>query len=118
MQILIFIYLLIFAFPTTANCAGFIGPGSMKTVYRAIDVLKADDDSPCVLEGHIIAKIRGRKNRYLFEDDSGQVVVEIKKKVFGSNTVIPANLVRLEGEVEVDDKYPNEMETENLTILR
>lgn len=112
--------LAIFAvFPgSNAFGAGFIGPGSHPAILRAADVLKASDDAPCILEGRILARIEGRKNRYLFEDSSGQVIVEIKKKTFGNQTITPQSRVRLEGEVDVDDKYPNEMEVDSITILQ
>lgn len=97
--------------------AGFIGPGAGETVRRASDVLSATDDTQCVLEGRIVAKLQNRKHRYLFEDESGQVVVEIKRQVFGSQTVTPQNRVRLEGEVDSSRKYPNEMDVERLTVL-
>lgn len=116
MRIYCAILLLFLAMP--AFGAGFVGPGSVAPVSRAADVLAASDDSPCVLEGHIIAKVTGRKNRYVFEDASGKIIVEIKKKIFGNQTVTPHNLVRLEGEVDVDEKYPNEMEADSLIILR
>lgn len=102
---------------TTVYGYGFVGPGSAGVVYQAADALAAADDSPCVLEGHIIAKIQGRKNRYLFTDSSGQLILEIKRKVFGRLTITPATLVRVEGEIDVSDKYPNEIEVDNLTIL-
>ncbi|MFT4300568.1 MAG: NirD/YgiW/YdeI family stress tolerance protein, partial [Desulfovibrio sp.] len=72
-----------------ASAAGFEGPGVASTVTRAADVLGAQDDAPCVLEGHILEKLPRRKNRYLFEDHSGRVVVEIKNEVFGHLTVTP-----------------------------
>lgn len=115
------ILLFIALFLLSANAvlaAGFIGPGARATVHNASDVLSATDDGPCVLEGRIIAKIKSRKNRYLFEDASGQVIVEIKRKVFANQTITPENLVRLEGEVDVDKKYPNEMDVDALTILK
>lgn len=103
--------------PAPAWAGGFVGPGSGETVRRASDVLSATDDTQCVLEGHIVAKVKNRKHRYLFEDGSGQVVVEIRRKAFGGATVTPQNRVRLEGEVNSSRKYPNEMDVEHLTVL-
>lgn len=118
MRSFVWMTLLICACAAAPHAAGFVGPGAMMPVYRAADVLSAVDDSPCVVEGRIVSKIQGRKNRYLFEDASGQVVVEIKKKVFGAHTVTPDNIVRIEGEVEVDEKYANEIEAESLAIVK
>ena len=97
--------------------AGFEGPGVAATVTRAVDVLGAQDDAPCVLEGHLVEKLPRRKHRYQFEDHSGQVVVEIDNKVFDQLTVTPKDKVRLQGHVEWNRKRPNEVEVDAITIL-
>ena len=81
------LFFLCVAVPVRA--AGFEGPGVSPTVTRAADVLDAQDDAPCVLEGHILEKIPFRKNRYLFGDGSGRVVVEIENDIFGHLTITP-----------------------------
>lgn len=53
------LFFLCVAVPVRA--AGFEGPGVSPTVTRAADVLDAQDDAPCVLEGHILEKIPFRK---------------------------------------------------------
>ena len=100
-----------------AEASGFDGPGVATTVTRAADVLGAQDDAPCVLEGHILEKLPRRKNRYLFEDQSGKVVVEIKNEVFGHLTVTPRDKVRLLGHVDWNRKRPNEVEVDGLSII-
>ena len=97
--------------------AGFEGPGVAATVTRAVDVLGAQDDAPCVLEGHLVEKLPRRKHRYQFEDHSGQVVVEIDNKVFDQLTVTPKDKVRLQGHVEWNRKRPNEVEVDSITII-
>lgn len=97
--------------------AGFEGPGVASTITRAADVLGAQDDAPCVLEGHILEKLPRRKNRYLFEDKSGRVVVEIRNEVFGHLTVTPRDKVRLLGHVDWNRKRPNEVEVDGLAII-
>lgn len=100
-----------------AWAAGFEGPGVASTVTSAADVLGAQDDAPCVLEGHILEKLPRRKNRYLFEDNSGRVVVEIKNHIFGNVTVTPHDKIRLMGHVDWNRKRPNEVEADALTII-
>lgn len=97
--------------------AGFEGPGVAVTVTRAVDVLGAQDDAPCVLEGHLVEKLPRRKHRYLFEDHSGQVVVEIDNKVFEQLTVTPKDKVRLQGHVDWNRKRPNEVEVDSITVI-
>ena len=108
---------LIFLTGQPVCAAGFEGPGVAATVTRAVDVLGAQDDAPCVLEGHLVEKLPRRKHRYQFEDHSGQVVVEIDNKVFEQLTVTPKDKVRLQGHVEWNRKRPNEVEVDSITIL-
>ena len=96
--------------------SGFEGPGVAATVTRAADVLGAQDDAPCVLEGHIVEKLPRRKNRYLFEDHSGKVIVEIENDVFGHLTVTPRDKVRLHGHIDWNRKRTNEVQVEALAI--
>lgn len=99
------------------GAAGFEGPGVAATVTRAADVLGAQDDAPCVLEGHLVEKLPRRKHRYLFADHSGQVVVEIDNKVFEQLTVTPKDKLRLQGHVDWNRKRPNEVEVDSISIL-
>ena len=100
-----------------AEASGFDGPGVATTVTRAADVLGAQDDAPCVLEGHLVEKLPRRKHRYLFEDHSGQVVVEIDNKVFEQLTITPKDKVRLQGHVDWNRKRPNEVEVDSIFII-
>ena len=108
---------LIFSTTQLACAAGFEGPGVAATVTRAVDVLGAQDDAPCVLEGHLVEKLPRRKHRYLFEDHSGQVVVEIENKVFEQLTVTTKDKVRLQGHVDWNRKRPNEVEVDSISVM-
>ena len=99
-----------------SHAAGFEGPGVSPTVTRAADVLDAQDDAPCVLEGHILEKIPFRKNRYLFGDGSGRVVVEIENDIFGHLTITPRERVRLMGHVNRSRKRSNEVDVGALPL--
>ena len=103
--------------PGTIPAAGFMGPGVSATVTSAAQALEAADDAPCVLEGRLVERIPQRKNRYLFEDESGRVVVKIKRETFGPLTVTPHDRLRLMGEVEWSGKRPNEVDVEGLALL-
>ena len=115
--ILLLAFSLVLSMESAPVAAGFEGPGVAATVTRAVDVLGAQDDAPCVLEGHLVEKLPRRKHRYLFEDHSGQVVVEIDNKVFEQLTVTPKDKVRLQGHVDWNRKRPNEVEVDSITIL-
>ena len=108
---------LVFITTQPVCAAGFEGPGVAATVTRAVDVLGAQADAPCILEGHLVEKLPRRKHRYQLEDHSGQVVVEIDNKVFEQLTVTPKDKVRLLGHVDWNRKRPNEVEVDSITIL-
>ena len=114
---LLLAFSLVISMESAPLAAGFEGPGVASTVTRAVDVLGAQDDAPCVLEGHLVEKLPRRKHRYLFEDHSGQVVVEIDNKVFEQLTITPKDKVRLQGHVDWNRKRPNEVEVDSITII-
>ena len=114
---LLLAFSLVISMESTPAAAGFEGPGVAATVTRAVDVLGAQDDAPCVLEGHLVEKLPRRKHRYLFEDHSGQVVVEIDNKIFEQLTITPKDKVRLQGHVDWNRKRPNEVEVDSLSVM-
>lgn len=111
------IFFCVLLLASKANSGGFIGPGIQPAVTRAADALTAWDDAPCILEGHILEKIPYRKDRYLFGDESGKIVVEIDPEVFGPLTITPENRVRLVGHVDWSKKRPNEVEVDGISII-
>ena len=115
--ILLLAFSLMFSMESAPVAAGFEGLGVAATVTRAVDVLGAQDDAPCVLEGHLVEKLPRRKHRYLFEDHSGQVVVEIDNKIFEQLTITPKDKVRLQGHVDWNRKRPNEVEVDSISIM-
>ncbi|WP_297827977.1 NirD/YgiW/YdeI family stress tolerance protein [uncultured Desulfovibrio sp.] len=117
MRVLLLFLICVVLTAQMARAAGFEGPGVSPAVTRAADVLNAQDDAPCVLEGHILERIPFRKNRYLFGDESGRVVVEIENDSFGHLTVTPRDRVRLMGHVDWSSKRPNEVEVDALAII-
>lgn len=108
--------LLVICLLSVPALAAFQGPGVAPTVTTAAQALAAADDTPCVLEGHIVEKLKG-KDKYTFKDASGSIVVEIDDKIFGKRTVTPATKVRLTGEVDKDANEPGTIEVDRLDIL-
>lgn len=120
MRFAVFLLFLCLAGTGGVMAAGFEGPGAgadAGMVTRAADVAEAYDDVPCMLEGHLVEKLPQRKDRYVFRDESGTVVVEIEDETFGHLTVTPQTRIRLMGKVEWSSKRPNEVEVDGLAIL-
>ncbi len=79
--------------------------------------LKLDRDHVC-LTGRITSKLAGYDDKYLFQDMSGEMVVEIDDEVFYGQVVTPQDRVRICGDVDVEYFRPNEFDAETLQVLR
>ena len=82
--------------------AGFEGPGASQknTPVKAVDRLA--DDSKIVLVGHLLKKLGDE--RYLFQDDTGMIEVEIDDEDFRGVKVTPQDKIRITGEVDRDGR--------------
>ena len=102
-------------FEGPAACpGGFSGP---QTITKAAQVQNALDDTTCTLEGNILERLS--KNKYVFQDDSGKITVEIGQRIFGSNRVTPETRVRLTGEVDHKKQgRANEVDVRYLEIVK
>lgn len=99
-----------------ASTGGFAGPGP-QSLTKAAQVGNALDDTPCTLEGNILERLG--KNKYIFQDDSGKITVEIDNKVFGRNMVTPETRVKLTGEVDHKKQgRANEVDVRYLEIVK
>jgi uncharacterized protein (TIGR00156 family) len=82
----------------SASGGGFSGPGvSVSTVKQALTMR---DDAWIVLRGNIVQHVG--KDKYLFQDATGTIHVEIDDDKWGGQTVTPADLVEIEGEIDKD----------------
>lgn len=52
----------------------------------------------------IVERVAGKDDKYLFQDESGKIMVEIDHKVFAGRDITPESNVRLFGKLK---KYPN-----------
>ena len=83
---------------TSSAYAGFIGPRDEREVASTVQTAVASgNDTTCVLEGNIVRHTE--KNRYVFQDKSGTMTVDIPHHVFGQVDVTPQDTVRLTGEL-------------------
>ena len=86
--------------------------GPKGTLEQALD---ARDDTPAILEGHVVERVG--KDKYVFQDATGKITVEIDHKVFGARIVTPQTRVRLSGEVDSEFFRRNEVDVDVLEIL-
>lgn len=75
---------------------GFVGgPQTVSTVAQASDMR---DDTDVVVVGKIVRRVGDKK--YLFEDGTGSIVVEIDDDDWRGQTVTPDDKVKLSGEID------------------
>lgn len=97
---------------------GFQGP---TTGVQADTVKKAQscwDDAPVVLTGHIVSRMAGSDDKYLFRDATGEIIVDIDYEIFAGRKVTPQNTVRISGEVDKDMMKPTKIDVKVLEILK
>ena len=75
---------------------GFVS--NQETVVTVRQVNEMRDDVPVVVQGKIVQRMGNEK--YLFEDSTGTITVEIDDDDWRGQTVMPADTVRLYGEVD------------------
>jgi uncharacterized protein (TIGR00156 family) len=77
---------------------GFSGPGTaVSTVEQAVTMR---DDAWIILRGNIIRHVG--KDKYLFQDATGTIHVEIDHDKWGGQIITPADLVEIKGEIDKD----------------
>ncbi len=87
-----------FAPAVNATAGGFTGPGPAVTSAKEAATMR--DDSHITLRGNIVQHLG--KDKYLFQDASGTIRVDIDGDVWGGQTITPADTVEIAGEVDKD----------------
>ena len=99
--------------PTAAALAN--SGAQVSTVAQA---LNAPDDAYCVLEGNIIARAPRHHEKYIFQDATGKMTVEIDDKIFAGRKVTPQDKVRLHGEIDLKRRGDRELDVDVLEVLK
>lgn len=91
---------------------GFVG--GAENIVTVNQVKEMRDDVPVIVQGNIVQRMGGDK--YLFEDKTGSITVEIDDEDWRGQTVSPSDKVKLYGEVdaglfktEIDVDYVEKM---------
>lgn len=101
------------AAPVATNAKGGFVSGA-ETIVTVKQVNEMRDDVPVIIKGHIVQRMGGEK--YLFEDATGSITVEIDDEDWRGQTIRPEDTVKLYGEVdrgifktEIDIDYVEKM---------
>lgn len=100
------------------SAGGFQGPTTAVRVDTVAAALKARDDAPVLLTGHIVERLAGSDDEYNFRDATGTIMVEIDHEVFAGRTVTPADRVRLSGKLDKEMMEPTKVDVKVLEILK
>ena len=77
---------------------GYVGPGpEFVTATQAKDMC---DDTPVALKGYIIKSLGDEK--YLFQDESGTITLDIDDKRWAGQTVGAEDMVEIHGKIDKD----------------
>ena len=79
-----------------SGMGGFVG--GTENIVTVSQVKEMRDDVPVIVQGHIVQRMGDDK--YLFEDSTDSVTVEIDRKDWRGQTVTPSDTVKLYGEVD------------------
>ncbi len=100
--------------PANQNNMGGGFVGSTENIVTIKQVKEMRDDVPVIVQGNIVQRMGGEK--YLFEDKTGSITVEIDNEDWRGQTVSPSDTVKLYGEVdaglfktEIDVDYVEKM---------
>lgn len=112
-----------FLIPQQALCqdaanGGFSGPVSGAMADTAAKAKGLADDAPVALTGNIESQVAGKKDKFIFRDATGQIRVEIDKKVFAGRTVTPQDTVKISGKVDKDFGEDAEIDVKQLDIVK
>ncbi len=91
---------------------GFVNDAEAIVTVRQVEALR--DDTPVIVQGKIVQRMGDEK--YLFEDGTGSVTVEIDNEDWRGQTVSPANTVKLYGDVDAG-LFKTEIDVDRLVIV-
>lgn len=103
---------------SVASQSGFQGPVGGAMADTVAKALTLSDDSPVVLTGNIVMQIAGSKDDYIFKDATGEIKVDIDRKVFRDRRVTPENTVRISGKIDKDLGKDIEVDVKALEIIK
>lgn len=97
---------------------GYSGPISGAAGDTVSKVWDLGDDAPVVLTGHIVSQLAGKKDKFIFKDQTGEIKVEIGRKTFRGQNITPQDTVRISGKVDKDFGEKAEIDVKQIEILK
>lgn len=99
-------------FQSTNQQGGFTGGAAPQSATVAQALKASRDDMPVQLTGKIVSQVDD--DEYIFQDATGQIKVEIDRKVWKDVNVTPNDTITIYGKVDKETFKPNEVEVYRL----
>lgn len=87
---------------TIPAMAAYQGPGGEVPITEIVAVQDGADEALCILEGTLVKKVTGSKDKYVLKDATGEVIVEIDDELIGNQKVSAKDKVKIHGRVDKD----------------
>lgn len=95
-----------------AQKGGFVG--GPETIVTVAQVKEMRDDTPVIIQGNILQRMGDEK--YLFQDSTGSITIEIDDDDWRGLTVTPNDTVKLMGEVDAG-LFNTEIDIDSVQIV-
>lgn len=96
---------------------GYTGPTEGANKVTVKEALDKRDDTVVQLTGNIVSKIAGKDDKYMFRDATGEIKVDIDRKVFHGLNVSDKDTVCITGKVDKDLGEATEIDVKQLEIV-
>ncbi len=95
--------------------AGFVEiAGNPETIVTVTQIEQMRDEMPVIMQGKIVQSMGDEK--YLFQDGTGAITVEIDNEDWRGQTVSPANTVKIYGEVDTG-LFKDEIDVDRIVVV-
>ncbi len=91
---------------------GFVNDAETIVTVRQVEALR--DDVPVIVQGKIVQRMGNEK--YLFEDATGSIIIEIDDEDWAGQTVSPTNTVKLYGDVDAG-LFKSEIDVDRVIVV-
>lgn len=103
------------AAPAGQPAAGYTGPAAQQ-ITTVAEALKAQDDTPILLEGHVTKKLG--KELYEFKDATGTIKVDIDDEDLPAGSFNDQTKVRLHGEVDTHKTKDTDIDVDRVEVIK
>lgn len=94
------------------NMGGFSGGQKPPKPTTVAEALKAWDDTPVTLTGHITRQVE--RDEFYFKDATGEIRIEVEDYAWNGQNITPKDEITIQGKVDKNDWGHSEIEVYNI----